>query len=68
MKVQAERCAEWWERRGKGLRYVYARGQCARRTAHPSGYCKDHRFSWRWCEACGVRPQPGHECATKAKP
>ena len=45
------RCADWWERRHKGMRYVMARGQCKRTTAHPSGYCKAHRYSYRWSEA-----------------
>jgi hypothetical protein len=40
------RCAYWWERRGKGLRYVFARGRCKRMTGHPTGYCSTHRCSW----------------------
>ena len=50
MKKQMRRCADWWERRGKGLRYVFARGQCKRMTGHPSGYCSVHRHSYRWSE------------------
>jgi hypothetical protein len=47
---RAVRCKDWWERRTKGRRYVNARGQCKRMTAHPSGYCKAHRFSYRWSD------------------
>jgi hypothetical protein len=47
---RAVRCAHIWERKPKGLRYVMARGQCKRLTAHPSDYCKEHRFSYRWQE------------------
>ena len=52
LRVEAKRCAHWWKRRGKGMRYVhvYARGQCKRKTAHPSGYCLEHRFGYRWTE------------------
>lgn len=46
-KKTAVRCAYWWERRGQGMRYVYARGQCKRLTAHPSGYCGDHKYMRR---------------------
>jgi hypothetical protein len=51
MRLKAVRCADWWERKPRGLRYVTARGQCTRLTAHPSGYCKPHRYSYRWNEA-----------------
>lgn len=44
----ATRCNHWWERRTPGKRYVNARGQCTRTTAHPSGYCKEHRYGYRW--------------------
>lgn len=37
------RCSYTIERRGKGLRYVYWRKRCARRTSDPSGYCWQHR-------------------------
>lgn len=47
---KAVRCAYFWERKPKGLRYVTARGQCTRLTAHPSRYCKPHRYSWLWTE------------------
>lgn len=43
----AKRCAYWWERRAKGLRYVFARGQCKQSTAHPSGYCGKHKYMRR---------------------
>lgn len=43
-RKKAKRCAYFWERRGEGMRYVYARGQCKRMTAHPSGYCGDHTY------------------------
>lgn len=49
-KRKAVRCADWWERRSLGRRYVNARGQCKRLTAHPSGYCKAHRFGYRWTD------------------
>lgn len=42
-KTANARCAHWWERKPKGLRYVTARGQCKRTTRHPSGYCSTHR-------------------------
>jgi hypothetical protein len=48
MMLRVERCAHWWERRSKGRRYVNARGQCKRTTAHPSRYCKEHRYGYRW--------------------
>lgn len=47
---EKRQCADWWERRSAGRRYVNARGQCKRETWHPSGYCKAHRYSWRWNE------------------
>ena len=43
-------CAHWWERRSAGRRYVNARGQCSRETWHPSGYCKEHRYAYRWSD------------------
>jgi hypothetical protein len=46
----AVRCAHFWERKPSGCRYVTARGQCKRTTAHPSGYCKEHRYPYRWQE------------------
>lgn len=46
----SQRCQNWWERRTPGKRYVNARGQCKRMTAHPSGYCSTHRYSYRWTE------------------
>lgn len=49
-RPKAKRCADWWERSTKGRNYVNARGQCKRLTAHPSGYCKAHRYSYRWTE------------------
>lgn len=50
-RVKAVRCADWWERGWKGHRSVAARGQCKRLTAHPSGYCKTHRYQYRWSDA-----------------
>lgn len=44
MTKRAKQCAYWWERRTDGRRYVNARGQCKRTTAHPSGYCNDHKY------------------------
>ena len=49
-RIRSERCAHWWERRTPGKRYVNARGQCTRMVAHPSGYCKEHRYGYRWSE------------------
>ncbi len=46
----ARQCAHVWERRTSGRRYVNARGRCSRFTAHPSGYCKAHRWTTRWSE------------------
>ncbi len=46
-KVQ---CAHWWEREIPGRRYVACRGQCRRETWHPSRYCKEHRYSFRWTD------------------
>lgn len=51
MRPAARRCADTWQRKPKGLRYVTARGQCKRMTAHPSGYCSTHRYGYRWSEA-----------------
>jgi len=42
---KSRRCVYWWERRFKGQRYVFDRGQCKRMTAHPSGYCSNHKFA-----------------------
>lgn len=48
---EKQQCKHWWERKTRGRRYVNARGQCQRETWHPSGYCKEHRYAWRWTEA-----------------
>ena len=48
-QTSSKRCADWWERRAGRL--IAATGQCKRMTAHPSGYCKAHRWSYRWTEA-----------------
>jgi hypothetical protein len=47
---RAKRCADWWQLSTKGRMYVDARGQCKRTTAHPSGYCKAHRWGYRWSD------------------
>lgn len=47
MRPTAKRCAYFWERKPKGLRYVLARGQCKRKTAHQSGYCGEHKYMRR---------------------
>lgn len=44
--AESKRCIEYIERRGKGLRYVYGRRQCANRTTHPSGLCWRHGRWW----------------------
>lgn len=41
------RCRYTWERRGRGMRYVYQRGRCHRITGHASGYCTHHKFMRR---------------------
>ena len=46
--MATKRCADYWERRSRGNRYVNSRGQCKRTTSHPSGYCSTHRLSYRW--------------------
>lgn len=43
MISKPNQCHETLERRGKGLRYVYARWRCKKLTKHPSGYCHLHR-------------------------
>lgn len=42
-RSKAKRCAYMIEKRGHGMRYVYSRTQCKRKTTHPSEYCPIHR-------------------------
>ena len=56
---RAKPCAHQWERRSKGNRHVNARGMCARNTAHPSGYCSEHRYGYHWSEEQEAAYQSG---------
>lgn len=43
-KPARERCAYFWERRGRGLRYVFARGQCKALARVGKSYCSKHKI------------------------
>lgn len=42
----ADRCVNVFERRGKGMRYVYARWRCKRKKMKFSSYCSYCEPPW----------------------